>query len=134
MGIRFSFSLKTLLLLVAAVGVLCAYHARWIQERHALLKEYAADKRVYYAHKHTFGTGAVFPRSAARYSLVLWLLGEPSHELIDVMIPTSQVRYYGNDLETSSVEERRRAARLFPESDLYVHMYGLDQPLSDEPD
>jgi hypothetical protein len=133
MRIQFRFSLKTLLLLVAAAGVVCAfcaYHVNWIQKRHALLQKYAADKGVYYEHKHTFGWGAIFPRKSQKTWNLLWLFGEQSYDRIDVMIPSDHIPPNDNDHEVYSAKERQQAANLFPEADLDVHMYGL---IPDEP-
>src|SRR5262245_6786631 len=44
-GMRFRprFSLKILLLLVAAIAAFCAYQVNWIQQRHVFLAQHALD-------------------------------------------------------------------------------------------
>jgi len=112
MRLRPRFSLKMLFLLVAVVGVVCAYHVNWIRQRHTLLAESSKprdgseDKRYVY-HHDTSSTN------------LLWLFGERGHAAVtlvfdrrrDGMIHARSARFL-----SLHKQELERAKDLFPEA------------------
>jgi hypothetical protein len=123
MRVRPTFSLKMLLLFIAAIGLLCGYYANWIYQRRSLLEKYFTMKCDWYARPHIFGYGEVFPRNVHSVPWMLSLFGEKSYDLIDVMVKANDIPQNRNDRDAYSAEERRLAASLFPEAELYVHLY-----------
>jgi hypothetical protein len=126
MNLRPRFSLKMLLLLVAVVGMFCAYYANWIHQRHAILEKYsalehyAADNAVFLASSETIG---VPPRKLQSIPFMLRLFGERPHEFVMVVIQTDHD--VGPDVPDVAPfkEQRNLAESLFPESVIYVHVY-----------
>jgi len=92
MKLRPRFSLKVLMLFVAAVAIFCAYHVNWIRQRHDFLAEKVS---IHFA-------GAAIPAKRLPWPLVLF--GEQSQD----MVFTSQ----------SDADE---AKRLFPESHIVIY-------------
>lgn len=133
-GMRFRprFSLKMLLLLVAVVGAICAYHVNWIRQRHALLAKYAAlksfceDATWRFARPATqrssfLAVGRQTPKGSAGG---LWLFGEPTHGTVMVVIHTDRLPSSSSEMEQCSSDDRALAEELFPEAQIELMAYG----------
>jgi len=117
------FGLRALFLVTAAAAVFCAYHVRWISDRHQLIRTEHARYDDFVNLKALRGTALTLhayidnPKRPPPGNL-LWLFGEKQHTDISVYV-------YLFPEDDASVEQRElTAARgLFPESQLLVWTY-----------
>src|SRR5262249_39971634 len=147
MKFRPRFSLKVLMLLVAAIGIFCAYHVNWIRQRHAFLEKYAANAREndLLADKtqsgrndvamFISGAGIIVRKTPKRTFNLLWLFGEPRCQQVrlvyrlDLSNPTN---FPASDdfnwaLKHVPPDESDLAERLFPEADIAYVIYGVQE-------
>jgi len=136
MKFRPRFSLKMLLLLVAVIGLFCAYHANWICQRHAFLAEHAVEGQQFYAlrdRSDEFGIlfldiGAI-NRTKHTFNL-LWLFREPSCQIITLVLKTDSEPpiISGDDnwtwaRQNDSTTKVDLAERLFPEAEIWLAVF-----------
>jgi hypothetical protein len=117
MRFRPRFTLKVLMLFVAAVGIFCAYHANWIKQRHELLAEISAQKDELWKGRVDL-TGHVFFDGKLSSFNLLWLFGEPRYDWIELNMFQKQPDEVDDDdnLLILYKQELERAKRLFPEA------------------
>ena len=120
MRFRPRFSLKVLMLFVAAVGIFCAYHVNWIRQRHDFLARNAPPT----LQNNGFGYGTVeqtYSRKTQKSSFnFLWLFGEPRKYfvLIAHRVDQKPQTFQTYDLLRMLPKEKcELAERLFPEAD-----------------
>jgi hypothetical protein len=108
MKFRPRFSLKWLMLFVAAVGIFCAYHVNWIHQRHEFVKE-VSDRYDQAVRKHQArGGGSLLSHRTSSFNLV-WLFGETMQKSVELVKPNQK--------------ELERAIALFPEADIYYDIF-----------
>jgi len=137
------FSLKVLMLFVAAAGIFCAYHVHWIRQRHEFLARNARNApydgllltpstRLI---QHVDGT---YNRKTPKHSFnFLWLFWEPPQDVVrlDYMVDEAPLGFLGNkqvlEMVPNAQEECELGERLFPESDFRVRiMWDYHGPLN----
>ena len=124
MKFRPRFSLKVLMLFMAAIGIFCAYHVSWIRQRHGLLAEISAQmKRVESLPEHV---RFFFHRKTSAINF-LWLFGESMHDSVVLVFekaPTDEMPLMQNQrIITLHRQELEHAATLFPEADISFDIY-----------
>ena len=132
MKLRPRFSLRWLMLFVAAVGIFCAYHVNWIRQRHELLKELLLKREAVL--KHDYGNvSAIFCGRTSSLNC-LWLFGESSQDSVEIVFTrtvTDKIdRNAAINLHSAVInlhkEELERAKTLFPEADIFSALYLVD--------
>ena len=125
MKFRPRFSLKVLMLFVAAIGIFCAYHVNWIRQRHQYWGQHSdflvldlidedyqtfvrAQQAIRFSKPYT-----VFKGAKSSFNC-LWLFGEQHATSLVLIFQISEER---------SSDEIRHAQDLFPEADIYS-VYG----------
>src|SRR5262249_23461026 len=107
MKFRPRFSLKVLMLFVAAIAIFCAYHVNWIRQRHEFLARNAARtaehdelrenpyspklQKIAGSREHVGPLHRKTPRRAFSF---LWLFGEPRHDTITLTYQVDRVPRY----------------------------------------
>ena len=132
MKFRPRFSLKVLMLSVAAVGIFCAYHVNWIRQRHEFLERHAAvnaphDLRLISStNRIRYAIGTYNRMSEKSQFNFLWLFGEPRRNVITLAhkVDEEPTGFLGNAqlVEMLPKEEREFAERLFPEADFQIRI------------
>jgi len=109
-----SYSLRTLLLAVAAIAALIAYEMNWIRQRQAFLAQHPVDDMAYEA---SDGSGGIVRQRAPSG---LWLFGERGVLDIEIRLSESEVHV---DVDGQRAAHPRhpaiaKAMRLFPEANI----------------
>jgi hypothetical protein len=128
MKLRPRFTLKVLMLFVAAAGIFCAYHVNWIRQRHQYWEQHSSfvvldlieeDYQTFVGAKQAMGFSksyTVFKRAKRSFNF-LWLFGEQRHDSLVLIFQISEER---------SSDDIHHAQDLFPEADIYSVYCKLD--------
>ena len=113
-GRRFRFSLRTLFLVVAALGIvsICAkVQLDWIEKRHKVASENLAMIVAY----KTGMVGTPSPMKPVTAPAALWLFGEKGYDRLELVVVVDS---YDDLPPVYSFEKLHEARRLFPEADI----------------
>ena len=129
MRFRPRFSLKVLMLFVAAMAIFCAYHVNWIRQRHEVFAEISAQRiAIENRHGPHEGGPVCFDRRTSSFNL-LWLFGEQRHERLTLALeePLSVFNRSGQNIVQAIInlhkQELERAKNLFPEAGIFFEVY-----------
>ena len=157
MKFRPRFSLKVLMLLVAAIAIVCAYHVNWIHQRHAFLahnslvtsqfppthamgNNWPSDFRAGWTidQPDQLAASRIIPRKTSKHTFnFLWLFGERRREQVSVVYRSASMPEraslgapsFGEDwaLQNIPAEEIDAAERLFPEADIRYVVFWVEK-------
>jgi hypothetical protein len=109
---RWSYSLRTLFVVVTVGACWLGYYANWARQRHQFLGAQRDLARMFHQN------GMAEPVVTARAPGALWLLGERGVGALGVLIVVDRLDDFDNGFDWESHETMRTARRLFPEADI----------------
>jgi hypothetical protein len=108
---RWSYSLRTLFVVVTVVGCWLGYELNWIRERHEFVNEQEGLRRAKDWRGEESG-----PRASANAPDLLWLFGEQGIGAFGVLIAVDRLDQFDDGFDWQSHETMRTARHLFPEA------------------